>query len=268
MPGWNVAQLRALARWARAFPGPRLLVGDLNLPGARAAAGRPAGHSSRAAATYPSWRPRVQFDHVLADGRRVGDATCRSCGWRERPLRARRRPRSLVGDHQLLAAAGSSSARARTGVVLVVEVLPAVVVHPSVLAAFDRIARWPVLLRRRRPGRPCASSRGGKLGAGGAQQVLAGPIIDSRNWCTTNSFCGRPLRGAPAWASQGRRPVELGRVDAADRPKRLLVRTQLPLRVDLRDRRAAGGAAPRSYSLGRAGRPGRAAGRAARTSRF
>jgi endonuclease/exonuclease/phosphatase family metal-dependent hydrolase len=68
VPGWNVAQLRRLRRWVteQGFPAPRLLLGDLNLPG---------GVSSLTtgwtrlvqAPTYPSWSPRVQFDHVLAD---------------------------------------------------------------------------------------------------------------------------------------------------------------------------------------------------------
>jgi endonuclease/exonuclease/phosphatase family metal-dependent hydrolase len=67
MPGWNVAQLRTLARWAREFPGPRLLIGDFNLPGALPRVTTRWAQLARAA-TYPSWRPRVQFDHVLGDG--------------------------------------------------------------------------------------------------------------------------------------------------------------------------------------------------------
>lgn len=67
MPGWNVAQLRTLARWARELPGPRLLIGDFNLPGALPRLTTRWAQLARAA-TYPSWRPRVQFDHVLADG--------------------------------------------------------------------------------------------------------------------------------------------------------------------------------------------------------
>jgi endonuclease/exonuclease/phosphatase family metal-dependent hydrolase len=67
VPGWNIAQLRALARWAQGFPGPRLLIGDFNLPGALPRLTTRWAQLARAA-TYPSWRPRVQFDHVLADG--------------------------------------------------------------------------------------------------------------------------------------------------------------------------------------------------------
>ena len=55
-----------IARWARSLPAPRLLLGDLNLPGAvpRLVTG---WTQLARVPTYPSWRPRVQFDHVLAD---------------------------------------------------------------------------------------------------------------------------------------------------------------------------------------------------------
>ncbi len=67
VPGTNVRQLRAICRWLAALPAPRLLLGDLNLPG------RLPGLLSRweqlaRVRTYPSWRPRVQWDHALADG--------------------------------------------------------------------------------------------------------------------------------------------------------------------------------------------------------
>lgn len=67
VPGFNVRQLRELVRWARQRPAPRLLLGDLNLPGAlpRLISGwTPLAQ----VATYPSWKPRVQFDHALGDG--------------------------------------------------------------------------------------------------------------------------------------------------------------------------------------------------------
>ena len=67
VPGWNVAQLRALVRWAQGMPGPRLLVGDFNLPGPLPRLVSRWTQLARVA-TYPSWKPRVQFDHVLADG--------------------------------------------------------------------------------------------------------------------------------------------------------------------------------------------------------
>jgi endonuclease/exonuclease/phosphatase family metal-dependent hydrolase len=67
IPGWNVAQLRALAQWAVTFPAPRLLIGDFNLPGRLPRMATRWTQLARAA-TYPSWKPRVQFDHVLGDG--------------------------------------------------------------------------------------------------------------------------------------------------------------------------------------------------------
>jgi endonuclease/exonuclease/phosphatase family metal-dependent hydrolase len=67
VPGWNAAQLRRLTRWARRFPAPRVVLGDLNLPGALPA--RISGWTQLArVVTYPTPRPRVQFDHVLGDG--------------------------------------------------------------------------------------------------------------------------------------------------------------------------------------------------------
>jgi endonuclease/exonuclease/phosphatase family metal-dependent hydrolase len=66
VPGWNVRQLRRSVRALRALPGPRVLLGDLNLPagvarvvsGWRVAARLP---------TYPSPAPKIQLDHVLVD---------------------------------------------------------------------------------------------------------------------------------------------------------------------------------------------------------
>jgi endonuclease/exonuclease/phosphatase family metal-dependent hydrolase len=89
VPGWNVAQLRALRQWAATFPGPRLLLGDFNLPGRVPRLVTRWAQLARVA-TYPSWRPRVQFDHVLADG--VGAASVRA-------VQARRLP---VSDHTAL----------------------------------------------------------------------------------------------------------------------------------------------------------------------
>lgn len=67
VPGWNIAQLRDLVRWAAPLPTPRLLAGDLNLPGPLARLASRWVQLARAP-TYPSYRPRVQFDHVLAHG--------------------------------------------------------------------------------------------------------------------------------------------------------------------------------------------------------
>ncbi len=73
VPGWNVRQLRAIARWVARMPGPVLLFGDFNLPGTLPA--RLTGWQPLVTAlTYPAYRPRVQLDHVLALGLGAGDA--------------------------------------------------------------------------------------------------------------------------------------------------------------------------------------------------
>jgi endonuclease/exonuclease/phosphatase family metal-dependent hydrolase len=67
VPGWNAAQLRRAVRAVGSLPAPRILLGDLNLPGAL-----PrwlTGWTPLAAAlTFPAPDPRVQLDHVLANG--------------------------------------------------------------------------------------------------------------------------------------------------------------------------------------------------------
>jgi endonuclease/exonuclease/phosphatase family metal-dependent hydrolase len=67
MPGWNARQLRAVVRWLEPLPRPHVLLGDLNLLG-RLPAWISRYEQLARTATYPSWRPRVQWDHVLADG--------------------------------------------------------------------------------------------------------------------------------------------------------------------------------------------------------
>jgi endonuclease/exonuclease/phosphatase family metal-dependent hydrolase len=64
--GWNLAQLAQVRRWLETLPAPRVLMGDLNLPGplARWVTGwRPLVTRP----TYPSPAPRLQLDHVLID---------------------------------------------------------------------------------------------------------------------------------------------------------------------------------------------------------
>jgi endonuclease/exonuclease/phosphatase family metal-dependent hydrolase len=66
VPGWNRRQLRRLARALRALPGPRVLMGDLNLapaPVAAATGMRPLAD----AATFPADEPDRQLDHILID---------------------------------------------------------------------------------------------------------------------------------------------------------------------------------------------------------
>ena len=67
VPGFNIAQLRRLQRWLRQFPRPLVLMGDFNLPG-----GIPdwvtGWQGIVRAPTYPTFGPRVRFDHILLDG--------------------------------------------------------------------------------------------------------------------------------------------------------------------------------------------------------
>jgi endonuclease/exonuclease/phosphatase family metal-dependent hydrolase len=67
VPGWNGAQLRRVTRLLRGLPAPRVLLGDLNLPG-RLPRWLTGWRMLVSAATYPAPDPRVQLDHVLADG--------------------------------------------------------------------------------------------------------------------------------------------------------------------------------------------------------
>lgn len=66
VPGWNVRQLRRSVRALRALPGPRVLLGDLNLPPgvARVATG---WKVAARLPTYPSTTPKIQLDHILID---------------------------------------------------------------------------------------------------------------------------------------------------------------------------------------------------------
>lgn len=87
LPGRNIRQLRWVKRWLSALPGPHLLLGDFNLPGAIPS--RVTGWTDLARTpTYPSWQPRVQFDHVLA-----------STPWQVDSVET---PRVQVSDHRPL----------------------------------------------------------------------------------------------------------------------------------------------------------------------
>ncbi|MEH1016506.1 endonuclease/exonuclease/phosphatase family protein [Micromonospora sp. CPCC 206060] len=92
VPGWNVRQLRQVVAALRGLPGPRVLLGDLNLPAGLV------GLVSRwrvlgRLPTYPAVRPRVQLDHIIAD---------RRDGGRLPLVRAVAAPRSLISDHRPL----------------------------------------------------------------------------------------------------------------------------------------------------------------------
>jgi endonuclease/exonuclease/phosphatase family metal-dependent hydrolase len=92
LPGWNLRQLRQAVRALRVLPAPRLLLGDLNIPGRMAAVAsgwRMLAHRP----TYPGPSPRVQFDHILLDPR-GGDALP--------PIRAVDTPAVTVSDHRPL----------------------------------------------------------------------------------------------------------------------------------------------------------------------
>jgi endonuclease/exonuclease/phosphatase family metal-dependent hydrolase len=67
VPGVNCLQLVRARRWLRTLPGPRVLLGDLNLPAPvlRVLWGSAPLVRVR---SYPLSRPLVQVDHVIADG--------------------------------------------------------------------------------------------------------------------------------------------------------------------------------------------------------
>lgn len=67
IPGWNIGQLLQVRRALGGLPEPRILLGDLNLPGLLPTAitrWRPLMRGK----THPVGGPRRQFDHVLASG--------------------------------------------------------------------------------------------------------------------------------------------------------------------------------------------------------
>jgi endonuclease/exonuclease/phosphatase family metal-dependent hydrolase len=88
VPGWNRVQLRRLRRDLAGMPGPRVLMGDLNMAPATASAGT--GMRPLAAAdTFPADRPCRQLDHILVDDPAV---TAREC----------RTPLTSISDHRPL----------------------------------------------------------------------------------------------------------------------------------------------------------------------
>ena len=88
VPVWNGVQLRTLTAALAGLPGPRVLLGDLNMPppfprgltGWTALARTP---------TYPAWEPRVQLDHVLGSGALP-------------PVRSVESPELDISDHRAL----------------------------------------------------------------------------------------------------------------------------------------------------------------------
>lgn len=69
VPGWNRVQLRRLLQDLRGLPGPRILMGDLNMGPADAT--RSGMRSLATAATFPVGTPTRQLDHILTDHPRL-----------------------------------------------------------------------------------------------------------------------------------------------------------------------------------------------------
>ena len=64
VPGVNVFQLNKLSSYLKKLPGLALLTGDLNLPGNLPS--KLSGFKSLISqATYPSWKPKIQFDYIM-----------------------------------------------------------------------------------------------------------------------------------------------------------------------------------------------------------
>ena len=64
VPGVNIFQLNKLSSYLKKLPGLALLTGDLNLPGNLPS--KLSGFKSLISqATYPSWKPKIQFDYIM-----------------------------------------------------------------------------------------------------------------------------------------------------------------------------------------------------------
>ena len=64
VPGVNVFQLNKLSSYLKNLPGFALLTGDLNLP-ANLPSKLSGFKSLISQATYPSWKPKIQFDYIM-----------------------------------------------------------------------------------------------------------------------------------------------------------------------------------------------------------
>ena len=64
VPGVNIFQLNKLSFFLKKLPGLALLTGDLNLP-ANLPSKLSGFKSLVSQATYPSWRPKIQFDYIM-----------------------------------------------------------------------------------------------------------------------------------------------------------------------------------------------------------
>jgi endonuclease/exonuclease/phosphatase family metal-dependent hydrolase len=68
-PGVNIYQLGKLTNFLKTIPGKHILTGDLNLPGdlpSKLSSITGGWSSLIKQSTYPSWKPKIQFDYLLA----------------------------------------------------------------------------------------------------------------------------------------------------------------------------------------------------------
>lgn len=75
VPGYNIKQLRKLTKYLGDRPNPVLIIGDFNLPG-KLANLVSRWDSLAALSTYPTFNPRIQFDHIISKG--FNDQTIKS----------------------------------------------------------------------------------------------------------------------------------------------------------------------------------------------
>jgi endonuclease/exonuclease/phosphatase family metal-dependent hydrolase len=77
VPGWNRLQLRHLVRDLRGLPGPRVLMGDLNMTPPRRG-GWVGMRPLAAGLTFPTHGPTRQLDHILTDDPRLLADDCQA----------------------------------------------------------------------------------------------------------------------------------------------------------------------------------------------
>ncbi len=68
-PGVNIYQLGKLTKFLKTIPGKHILTGDFNLPGdlpSKLSSITGGWSSLIKQSTYPSWKPKIQFDYLLA----------------------------------------------------------------------------------------------------------------------------------------------------------------------------------------------------------
>jgi endonuclease/exonuclease/phosphatase family metal-dependent hydrolase len=88
VPGWNRRQMRLLMRDLRGFPGPRVLMGDMNMAPSRV--GRLSGlRALGEAPTFPADVAQTQLDHILTDDDGLRVDSCNA-------------PRLPISDHRAL----------------------------------------------------------------------------------------------------------------------------------------------------------------------